>query len=74
MADPVTLADEPEDAETLVDLLDRVLDIGVIIEGELVLAVADIDLVQVGLKLFVSSVATRQPAMTPTFPATEAAA
>jgi Gas vesicle protein len=40
----------------LVELLDRLLEGGVAIDGELVLAVADIDLVRVGLRLVLASV------------------
>lgn len=41
---------------TLVELLDRLLEGGVAIHGEVTLAVADIDLVRVGLRLVVASV------------------
>jgi hypothetical protein len=41
---------------TLVELLDRILDKGVVISGEITLAVADIDLVQVGLLALIASV------------------
>jgi len=40
---------------TLVEL-DRILDKGVVISGEITLAVADIDLVQVGLLALIASV------------------
>lgn len=43
---------------TLLDLLDRVLETGVVIDGEIDLAVADINLVHLGLKLVLSSSAT----------------
>ncbi|HYZ30458.1 MAG TPA: gas vesicle protein [Thermoleophilaceae bacterium] len=43
----------------LVDLLDRLLQGGVVIAGDITLSVADIDLVQVGLRALISSV---QPA------------
>ena len=43
---------------TLLELLDRLLEGGVVIHGELTLAVADIDLVRVGLRLVVASVET----------------
>jgi hypothetical protein len=42
----------------LVDLLDRLLAGGVVIAGEITLAVANIDLVHVSLRALVSSVAT----------------
>jgi hypothetical protein len=41
---------------TLVELLDRILDKGVVISGEITLAVADIDLVEVGLRALIASV------------------
>ena len=41
---------------TVLELLDRLLEGGVAIHGELTLAVADIDLVRVGLRLVVASV------------------
>ena len=43
---------------TLLDLLDRVLNKGIVIKGELTLAVADIDLVHVSLRALISSVET----------------
>ncbi|MFT5238824.1 MAG: hypothetical protein ACI9M9_002440 [Flavobacteriaceae bacterium] len=45
---------------TIVEILDRVLNKGVVITGDIVISVADIDLVYVGLKLLVSSVETMQ--------------
>ena len=45
----------------LVDLIDRLLGGGVVIAGEITLAVADVDLVHVSLRALVSSVATAQP-------------
>jgi hypothetical protein len=43
---------------TLVELVDRVLNKGVVLTGDITLAVAGVDLVYVGLRLLVSSVAT----------------
>ena len=40
----------------LVDLLDRVLAGGVVISGEVVLSIADVDLVVISLRTLVSSV------------------
>ena len=40
----------------LVDLIDRLLDGGVVIHGDITLAVADVDLLYVGLRALVSSV------------------
>ena len=43
---------------TLLDLLDRVLDKGIVVRGELTLSVAEIDLVHVSLRALISSVET----------------
>ena len=43
---------------SLVDLVDRLLDGGVVIHGDITLAVADVDLLYVGLRALVSSVET----------------
>jgi hypothetical protein len=45
----------------LVDLLDRLMHRGVVIAGDITLAVADIDLVQVELRALVASVVTTGP-------------
>lgn len=52
---------------TLVELVDRVLDRGCVIEGELWLTVADIDLVYLGLKAVLSTPerVTRRAGRTP---------
>ncbi|MGY1942665.1 gas vesicle protein [Nocardia asiatica] len=42
----------------LVDLLDRVLAGGVIISGDIKLAIADVDLVQISLRALISSIST----------------
>jgi hypothetical protein len=43
---------------TLLELVDRVLNGGVVLSGDITLSVADVDLVYVGLRVLVSSVAT----------------
>lgn len=43
---------------TLLDLVDRVLNKGVVLSGDIMLSVADVDLVYVGLRVLLSSVAT----------------
>jgi hypothetical protein len=43
---------------SLLDLIDRLLDGGVVIGGEITLAVADVDLVYVGLRALIGSVET----------------
>lgn len=48
----------PRDASqgSLLDVLDRVLDKGVVLSGDITLSVADVDLVYVGLRVLLSSV------------------
>ncbi|MFE3883730.1 gas vesicle protein [Streptomyces lydicus] len=46
----------------LVDLLDRVLSTGVVISGDLVIAIADVPLVRLSLHALLSSVSDRVPA------------
>jgi gas vesicle structural protein len=43
---------------TLLELVDRVLNKGVVLRGDITLSVADVDLVYVGLNLLIASVAT----------------
>lgn len=43
---------------TLLELVDRVLNKGVVLTGDIMLSVADVDLVYVGLRVLLSSVAT----------------
>jgi gas vesicle structural protein len=45
---------------TLVELVDRVLNKGVVVAGDITLAVADIDLVYVGLRVLLASVGTME--------------
>jgi hypothetical protein len=44
----------------LIDLLDRLLGGGVVIAGDITLSVAEVDLVYVGLRALVTSVATAE--------------
>lgn len=44
----------------LIDLIDRLLGGGVVISGDITLAVADVDLVYVGLRALIASVASAQ--------------
>jgi hypothetical protein len=41
------------DGPTLVDVLDRVLDRGVVVQGDVVLSLAGVDLVHIGLQLVI---------------------
>jgi gas vesicle structural protein len=43
---------------TLLELVDRVLNKGVVLTGDITLSVADVDLVYVGLRVLLTSVAT----------------
>jgi len=56
MADVVTKSKDI----TLLEILDRVLNKGVVITGDIVISVADVDLVYLGLKLLLSSVETME--------------
>ncbi|ALV38444.1 gas vesicle protein [Streptomyces sp. CdTB01] len=49
----------------LVDLLDRVLATGVVVSGDLVLAIADVPLVRISLHALLASVSDRVPAPWP---------
>lgn len=56
---PLTLPPPPHAHRevTLVDLLDRLIGEGVAVEGQVILAAADIDLVQLDLRLLLAAVA-----------------
>lgn len=45
---------------SLLELLDRILDKGVVIAGDLVISVADVDLIYLGLKVILTSVETME--------------
>jgi len=45
---------------TLLEILDRALNKGVVISGDIVISVADVDLVYLGLKVLLSSVETME--------------
>jgi hypothetical protein len=45
---------------TLVEVLDRVLDKGVVISGDIVISLAEVDLIYIGLKVLISSVETME--------------
>jgi Gas vesicle protein len=60
-----TTLDRPGHARdiSLVDLIDRLLDGGVVIHGDITLAVANVDLLYVGLRALVASVNTIEEQM-----------
>jgi hypothetical protein len=45
----------------LVDLLDRLLAGGVVVTGELTLAIADIDMVRISLRALITSIVEERP-------------
>lgn len=49
------------DSVALVDLVNRVLDRGVVISGEVVVSVAEVDLLYLNLRLLLTSVETIRP-------------
>ena len=51
---------QKEERITLLEVLDRVLDKGVVVSGDIVISVADVDLIYLGLKVLVSSVETME--------------
>jgi hypothetical protein len=51
---------QKEKRVTLVEVLDRVLTKGVVISGDIVISVADVDLIYLGLKVLLSSVETME--------------
>lgn len=57
---------------TLLDLLDRILDKGVIISGDITISVANVDLIYLGLRLLLTSVDNLEAIRTgiPALPAT----
>ena len=49
---------------SIVDLLDRLLDVGVVISGDVTLSIADVDLVHVSLNAVIASVRPDGPSPT----------
>lgn len=54
----VTLASVSDEDVSLLDILDHVLNAGVVIHGSLVLSIAGVDLVYLGLNVVLTSVET----------------
>jgi hypothetical protein len=54
IAEPTPLQEQV----TLLELVDRVLNKGVVLTGDIMLSVADVDLVYVGLRVLLASVGT----------------
>jgi hypothetical protein len=56
--EPITLTGSPEEDVSLLEIIDHVLNAGVVIHGSLVISVAGVDLVYVGLNVVLTSVET----------------
>ncbi|WP_335934976.1 gas vesicle protein [Streptomyces sp. PTD5-9] len=52
----------PQRQVALIDLLDRLLGGGVVLTGDIVLSIADIDLVRISLRSLIVSIDERHPA------------
>lgn len=57
----------PPERVALVDLLDRLLAGGVVVSGDLVLSIADVDLVRISLRALISSIWDSDP-LPPVYP------
>ncbi len=55
MPEPLTGQPAPQ---ALVDVLDHLLDTGVVLDGQIVIALAGVDLIHIGLRALVASVDT----------------
>ncbi|MEU2158345.1 gas vesicle protein [Streptomyces sp. NPDC019396] len=51
----------PERQVALIDLLDRLLSGGVVLTGDVVLSIADIDLVRISLRALIVSISAENP-------------
>ena len=65
----VFAGDDPNDEMTLLDILDHVLNQGVILRGNLVISLAGVDLVYVGLDVILTSIETALRHMNAALPA-----
>jgi hypothetical protein len=54
----ITLGGDPQEDVSLLDILDHVLNAGVVIHGSVVISIAGVDLVYVGLNVVLTSVET----------------
>jgi hypothetical protein len=66
MTDLPAVPDEQESEEeqlSLVDLVDHVLNKGVVLAGEATIAIADIDLIYLGLNIVLTSIETAKEAV-----------
>jgi len=56
--DVVMIGDDAQDDVSLLDVLDHVLNAGVVIHGSMVISLAGVDLIYVGLNVVLTSVET----------------
>lgn len=56
--EPITLTGSAQEDVSLLEIIDHVLNAGVVIHGSLVISVAGVDLVYVGLNVVLTSVET----------------
>lgn len=61
-APPRSTTPLPQQQVALIDLLDRLLSGGVVLTGDLVLSIADIDLVRISLRALIVSISEQNPA------------
>jgi hypothetical protein len=54
----VIIGSDPQDEVSLLDILDHVLNAGVVIHGSLVISLAGVDLIYLGLNVVLTSVET----------------
>ncbi len=59
MTDYINTIEQSKDI-TVLELLDRALNKGIVLAGDVVISVADIDLVYIGVKLMLSSIETME--------------
>jgi hypothetical protein len=63
--EPITLSGSAEEDISLLDIIDHVLNAGVVIHGSLVISVAGVDLVYLGLNVVLTSVETALRSLQP---------
>ena len=59
MPDHINAIEQSKDI-TILELLDRALNKGIVLAGDVVISVADIDLVYIGVRLMLSSIETME--------------
>ncbi|MGW1893416.1 gas vesicle protein [Streptomyces sp. NPDC002004] len=62
---PAAVEPLPDRQVALIDLLDRLLSGGVVLTGDVVLSIADIDLVRISLRALIVSISAQNPSPWP---------